>query len=285
MTNWLTGLRLDSLDSVCLSGNSKRTHDESSESEQWQRPVLSSLLLSTRWLAYKKEISSAASTDSFAVTMVAKVAPLKKVCSLYHFSSSFAAGSTLPHFLQWTPNSYCVFTFFFVVWCIVKKKHKKHYTACIVLADWVDDELLLFFEKEEKERVLLTRQISDGGKSYVCVMCTTSSTRKGQWRQPHWWRLFGHWLPLLFASVVISGGGATLLESIIRRIIGLTRENLFWERLWANWDSFAWLFYRQKMLPVCVYFNQKDSFLFSCLCAYPLICIIHHNILLLLCYI
>ena len=112
--------------------------------------MLSSLLLSTRWLAYKKEISSAASTDSFAVTMVAKVAPLKKVCSLYHFSSSFAAGSTLPHFLQWTPNSYCVFTFFFVVWCIVKKKHKKHYTACIVLADWVDDELLLFLRKKKK---------------------------------------------------------------------------------------------------------------------------------------
>ncbi len=118
MTNWLTGLRLDSLDSVCLSGNSKRTHDESSESEQWQRPVLSSLLLSTRWLAYKKEISSAANTDSFAVTMVGKGRAIEK--SLLTFSSS-----TSPHFLQWTPSSYCVFTFFFVVWCIIKKETQK----------------------------------------------------------------------------------------------------------------------------------------------------------------
>ncbi len=80
--------------------------------------MLSSLLLSTRWLAYKKEISSAANTDSFAVTMVGKGRAIEK--SLLTFSSS-----TSPHFLQWTPSSYCVFTFFFVVWCIIKKETQK----------------------------------------------------------------------------------------------------------------------------------------------------------------
>lgn len=79
--------------------------------------MLSSLLLSTRWLAYKKEISSAASTDSFAVTMVAKVAPLKKVCSLLLVALYLTSFNELP--------AATVFTFFFVVWCIIKKETQK----------------------------------------------------------------------------------------------------------------------------------------------------------------
>lgn len=92
----------------------------------------------------------------------AKVAPLKKVCSLLLAALHLTSFNELPAATVCLPS-------FLLFGVLSKKKHKKHYTACIVLADWVDDELLLFIEKEEKERVLLTRQISDGGKSYVCV--------------------------------------------------------------------------------------------------------------------